>query len=175
MREGGGEEGWRRREGGSHRLGLIGRPVYKSFPAGAAGLFAEAGVLRGAVCGADPAECPRRHAARQPRLHQVLARLRGGGQRRRPRERPAAAASAAAAGTPAPAARLPLPPGRPRPAGAGAGGLQRRPLPLFPSSGKRRLSLAENTNGGNKRRQRLGLVLKPVKFRKVVRLCVLTR
>lgn len=90
-----------------------------------------------AACGADRAErsCPRRDAARQPRLHQVLARLRGAGQRRRTRERPAAAAAtAAAAGTPAPAARLPLPPRRPRPPGAGAGGLQRRPLPLLPSA-----------------------------------------
>lgn len=107
-------------------------------------------MLRGAVCGADPAECPRRHAARQPRLHQILARLRGGGQRHRPRERPAAAASASAAATPAPAARLALASGRPRPVGAGTGGLQRRPLPLFPSSGKRRLWLAENTNDGSK-------------------------
>lgn len=81
------------------------------------------------------------HAASQPRLQQVLAGLRGAGRRQRPRQRPAAAGPAAgspaAAGTPAPAARLPLAAGRPRPAGAGAGGVQRGPLPLLPSSGKR--------------------------------------
>lgn len=122
------------------RPGLIGRPVYKKYPGGGARLFAGAGERGGAACGAVGAErsCD---ASRQPRLHQVLARLRGAGQRRRPRERPGAAA-ALAARAPAPAARLPLPPRSPRPPGAGAGGLQRRPLPLLPSSGKRGLARA---------------------------------
>lgn len=104
---------------------------------GRRGCFAGPGELGGAACGAVGAErsCD---ASRQPRLHQVLARLGGAGQRRRPRERPGPAA-APAARAPAPAARVPLPPGRPRPPGAGAGGLQRRPLPLLPSSGKRAL------------------------------------
>lgn len=138
----GGREGGRRRRraAGAHRPGLIGRAVYKRCLAGVARLFAGAGELGGAVCGAVGAErsCD---ASRQPRLHQVLARLRGAGQRRRPRERPGAAA-AAPARAPAPTARVPLPPRRPRPPGAGAGGLQRRPLPLLPSSGKRGLARA---------------------------------
>lgn len=152
---------WRRRGGGgegrggaeARRPGLIGRPVYKRCPAGAVGLFAEAGELRGAggrlwsrPSGAVRS-CPRRDAARQPRLHQVLARLRGAWQRRRPRERPAAAATAAVAGPPAPAVSLPLPPRRPRPPGAGASGLQRRPLPLLPSSGKGRLRSVGGVRG----------------------------
>lgn len=130
----------RRRAAGARRPGLIGRPVYKRCPAGAARLFAGTGEHGGAACGAVGAErsCD---ASRQPRLHQVLAGLRGAGQRRRPRERPGASA-APAARAPAPAARVPLPARRPRPPGARAGGVQRRPLPLLPSSGKRELARA---------------------------------
>lgn len=143
------------------RVGAAGRPARPRAPGAAPGserptsrpawpragraLPQELAAGRGAREGARGRPAPERaerHAPRQPRLHQVPARLRGDGRRRlrSPARgapaRPAAVRAVRAVRAAPGRRRLPLHVRSPPGAGAGPGGLQRRPLPLLQSAGE---------------------------------------